>query len=149
MIIFCNVVAFRYFCGMSSTHKVNWDALGVAASIACAFHCAALPLLISSLPVFGVNIVNNAPFEYGMILLAFCIGSFSLVHGYRKHHGRLIPMLFFAAGMGFLLAKQRWHDYELGLLPFAVVFIVSAHLLNFRLIRRLPLKNDPKNAASN
>ena len=134
---------------MSSNHKINWDALGVAASLACAFHCAALPLIVVSLPVFGVNIVNNAPFEYGMIFLAFCIGSFSLVHGYRKHHSRLMPLLLFATGMILLIAKQRWHDYELGLLPFAVIFIVWAHLLNFRLSRRLPHKNDEKRLASN
>jgi len=134
---------------MSSNHNINWDALGVVASVACAFHCAALPLLISSLPVFGVNIINNAYFESGMILLAFGVGSISLFHGYRKHHGRMVPILLFTAGITFLLAKQRWHDYELGLLPFAVIFIVWAHLLNFKLSKGLPHKENPKTPALN
>ncbi|HAL95914.1 MAG TPA: MerC domain-containing protein, partial [Chitinophagaceae bacterium] len=30
--------------------RINWDALGISASIACAIHCALLPLFLSSLP---------------------------------------------------------------------------------------------------
>ena len=115
--------------------------MGIMASLACAIHCAVLPLVISSLPFFGVNIINNEAFEYGMILLAFCVGFFSLIHGYRRHHRRIAALLLFAGGMLFLLAKQRWHDYELYLLPFAVVLIVWSHALNFRLSRRWPHKN--------
>jgi hypothetical protein len=115
--------------------KINWDALGIAASLACAIHCAILPLLISSLPVLGINIINNMAFEYFMIVLAFCVGSYSLIHGYRKHHGRIFPFILFTIGILFLLAKQRWHEDERIWLPFAVIFIVSAHLSNFRLSR--------------
>ncbi|MBS1597106.1 MAG: MerC domain-containing protein [Bacteroidetes bacterium] len=123
--------------------KLNWDVLGVSASIACAIHCAVLPLLISSLPIFGVNIINNVAFEYVMILLAFAVGSFSLFHGYRKHHRSFVPVLLFAIGILFLFAKQVWHEYQFWLLPFAVVFIVSAHIRNFRL-SRVSLCDDEK-----
>ena len=34
--------------------------------------------------------------------------------------------------MLFLFAKQYWHDYELILLPFALILIISAHIFNFR-----------------
>jgi len=57
------------------------------------------------------------------------------MHGYKKHHLRMAPLLLFAAGMVLLLAKQYWHQYELFILPFAVIFIVSAHIINFRLCR--------------
>ena len=43
--------------------KINYDALGITASLACAIHCAVLPLLMTSLPVFGINIINNYFFE--------------------------------------------------------------------------------------
>src|SRR5882724_6881515 len=115
--------------------KLNLDALGIGASIACAIHCAILPLLISSLPILGINIINNIAFEYFMILLAFAIGSFSLLHGYRKHHRNFIPVLLFATGILILFAKQLWHEYQFWLLPFAVIFIVAAHVRNFRLSR--------------
>jgi len=115
--------------------KMNWDAIGITTSTACAIHCAVLPLLISSLPVFGVNIINNNAFEYFMIALAFLIGSTALLHGYRKHHQNYKPVLLFAGGIILLMAKQIWHEYQLWFLPLAVSFIVIAHIYNFRLCR--------------
>jgi hypothetical protein len=115
--------------------KLNWDALGITASVLCAIHCAVLPLLLSGLPILGINIIHNLYFEYGMIFLAFLIGSRALLHGFRRHHRRIVPLLLFTGGLLLLVAKQIWHDYELRLLPFAVVLIVGAHLLNYRFSR--------------
>ena len=115
--------------------RFNWDAMGVATSLACAIHCAVLPLVLTSLPVFGVNIIENMNFEYFMIILAAGIGSFSLWHGYRKHHHSFLPLIIFLVGIGFLIAKQLWHSFEYWLLPIAVVFIISAHIMNYRACR--------------
>ena len=124
--------------------KINSDVLGIGASIACAVHCAILPLFVSGLSIFGVNIVHNFWFESGMILLAFIVGMLSLHHGFVRHHRSPIPFLLFAAGMLFLFAKQYWHIYELILLPFAVILIISAHIFNFRYIRIVPQKGEKK-----
>src|SRR5882724_1435763 len=115
--------------------KLNWDAVGITASVACAIHCALLPLVLTSLPVLGVNIIDNAAFEYGMILLAFLVGAATLYHGYKKHHGRYLPLLFFTVGMLLLLGKQIWHEAHLLLLFPAVAAIVSAHFFNLWLCR--------------
>ncbi|MBC7827123.1 MAG: MerC domain-containing protein [Chitinophagaceae bacterium] len=115
--------------------RFNWDAMGVATSLACAIHCAVLPLVLTSLPVFGVNIIENMNFEYFMIFLAAGIGGYSLWHGYRKHHHSLFPLIIFLVGIGFLFSKQRWHAFEYWLLPIAVVLIVAAHLVNYRACR--------------
>ena len=116
-------------------HWINWDALGIAASVACAIHCALLPLFLTSLPLFGINIINNIAFEIGMIVLAFAIGSYSLYHGYRKHHHRLFPLLIFSVGFVFLVMKQFFVRYETWLLIPAVTFIVSAHFFNYKFCR--------------
>lgn len=115
--------------------KINWDALGIGASLACAIHCALLPLFISSLPLFGINIINNEAFEAGMIVLAFGIGAYSLYHGYRRHHHSFLPFLLFVSGFIFLLLKQFVIHYALWLLIPAVILIVSAHLFNYRFCR--------------
>ncbi|HEY4109682.1 MerC domain-containing protein [Puia sp.] len=115
--------------------RINWDALGVTTSVLCAIHCAILPLAVASLPILGINIIHHAGFEYGMIALAFAIGTRALWHGFRRHHHRWVPLLLFGAGMSFLIAKQIWHDYELALLPFAVIGIVAAHVVNYRFSR--------------
>ena len=113
--------------------KINWDAMGIATSVACAIHCALLPVLVSSLPVFGINIVHNSGFEWGMIALAFVVGSFALFHGYIKHHRTMTPLLIFSAGFIFLLLKQFIPLFEYPFLAFAVVLIISAHFYNYRL----------------
>ena len=115
--------------------KINWDAWGIGASLACAIHCALLPLFLSSLPLFGVNIINNIGFEIGMVLLALCIGSYALYHGYKKHHHRQWPLILFFIGFIFLILKQFFIRVETWLLIPAVLFIISAHLLNFRFCR--------------
>src|SRR6478752_1911410 len=107
--------------------KINWDALGIATSVVCAIHCALLPVLVSSLPVFGINIVHNLVFEWGMILLAFVVGSYSLFHGFIKHHRSFTPILIFSAGFICLVLKQFLVEAQYTLLTFAVLLIITAH----------------------
>ena len=128
--------------------KLNLDALGVSASILCAIHCAVLPLLMASLPILGINILHNVLFEYGMIGLAFAIGTTALWHGFNRHHHRLTPWLLFTAGMSCLIAKEIWPNYELGFLPFAVLLIVGAHWLNYRWCRQHHRHQAPPGATS-
>ncbi len=115
--------------------KINWDALGIGASLACAIHCALLPLFLSTLPLFGMNIIENPGFEVGMIVLAFVIGSYSFYHGFKKHHHSLRPFLVFSLGFIMLVLKQVFHEYQLWLLIPGVILIISAHLINYRSCR--------------
>ena len=115
--------------------KINWDALGITASLACAIHCALLPLFLSSLPLFGVNIIENIQFEYLMIGVAFAVGAYSLYHGHRKHHHSWLPLTLFSIGIICLLAKMQWHEWRHWFLVPAVICIVTAHFINYRLCR--------------
>lgn len=115
--------------------KINWDALGISASVACAIHCALLPLFFSTLPLFGVNIIHNIAFETGMVFLAFVIGSYSFYHGYRKHHHSKLPFLLFTAGLALLILKLFFIQLENWLLIPAVILIVVAHFINYRFCR--------------
>ena len=102
--------------------RINWDALGIAASVACAIHCAILPLMLGTLPILGIELIDNVRFEYFMIFLAFAIGVYSLWHGYRRHHHSKVPVLIFSAGIIFLL-------------PIAILMIVTAHFINYKACR--------------
>ena len=115
--------------------KINWDALGVGTSLACAIHCALLPLFLTSLPVLGIELIDNVTFEYAMIFIAMGIGCVALIHGFRRHHHSLLPLMIFIVGILLLFAKQRWHDYQFWILPVAVILIIMAHLINFRYCR--------------
>ena len=114
---------------------INWDALGIGASLACAIHCALLPLFLSSLPLFGINIIHHLGFEIGMIVLALAIGSYSMYHGFKKHRHSLLPLSLFYAGFIFLVLKQFFLHYSTWLLIPAVILIVTGHLLNYKSCR--------------
>jgi len=70
-----------------------------------------------------------------MIALAFCIGTISLYHGWKKHHHNKWPLFIFSAGMLCLFAKEIWHQFHILLLIPAVLLIVGAHFYNYRLCR--------------
>ncbi len=110
--------------------------MGIATSVLCAIHCALLPVLVSSLPIFGINIVHNSIFEWGMIVLAFIVGSYSLFHGFVKHHHSLVPVLIFSIGFFFLIFKQFFHSFENWFLAAAVPLIIIAHYYNYRFCHR-------------
>jgi hypothetical protein len=116
--------------------KINWDRLGIAASLACAIHCAVVPLFFTSLPLFGVNLVKEKSFEYFMIGAAFVIGLMALRHGFRWHHHRYIPILMFSIGIGFLVLKEIVPGHPLWMIITAVVLIVGAHYFNYKLCRK-------------
>lgn len=116
--------------------KLNWDAFGIGTSIACAIHCALLPVLVTTLPVFGINIIHNIFFEWGMIILAFLVGSYSLFHGFHNHHRSFTPISIFSTGFIFLVLKQFFHQFEYLFLAIAVTLIISAHYYNYRLCHK-------------
>jgi len=126
---------FLLFLSSLMKFRINWDAMGIGASLACAIHCALLPLFMSTLPLFGINIIHNTAFEAGMIGLAIAIGTYSLWHGFRRHHHSLMPLLLFYSGITFLVLKQMFIHYATWLLIPAVILIVTAHLINFRSCR--------------
>ena len=116
--------------------QINWSAIGVSATVACAIHCALLPLFISTLPLFGINILDNIYFEAGMILVALLIGGYTLLHGYRKHHHRLTPLACFAVGMGLLILNHFFPSKITWLVILSSGLIILAYYLNWRYCRK-------------
>jgi hypothetical protein len=119
-----------------SLFHINWDKFGIAASVACAIHCAVLPLFLTSLPVFGINLLQSKAFEYFMIGLAAFVGIFSLTHGFRWHHHRLVPISIFVGGIGLLVVRELMGTHPLWATIGAVSMIVLAHYLNYRYCRK-------------
>jgi uncharacterized membrane protein YjjP (DUF1212 family) len=122
---------------------MNLDLMGMVTSVACAIHCAILPLVITSLPVLGINIINNSFFEWMMIGIAFIVGCLALTHGYQRHHKNIKPLLVFTAGFIFLILKQFFYQHEFLFLAPAVSLILCAHFLNFRYSAQYRACNTP------
>lgn len=51
----------------------GYDLCGVAASVACAIHCAALSLILATLPAWGLSWLADKAFHRWMALLLVCM----------------------------------------------------------------------------
>ena len=134
MLNFATLLPFCTF-ALPMRVRINWDALGITASVACAIHCAILPLFVTALPLFGVDIIENIAFEAGMVLLAVLIGGYSFYHGFKRHHHSWRPFLLFLAGITLLVIRLFFAHYHTWILIPAVILIVWAHFSNYRLCR--------------
>jgi len=98
------------------------------AGIATGFAALHLLTFVSPMSVWSMNFSM-------MIGLAVGIGTFSLWHGYAKHHHRFEPLVLFYIGSAFLVTKQFFVQYENWLLAPAVILIIVAHVRNYRACR--------------
>lgn len=123
--------------------KINYDKLGIATSITCAIHCTILPLFISTLPFYGIDILESAAIEWGLIGLAFVFGYLSLQHGYRHHHRKPGPVALFSAGMLLLIINQLTDErFLLLFIPSSAILIICAHALNIYYSRMAQVKTE-------
>ena len=75
----------------SNSMWMTWaDWTGLAASIACGIHCAAMPLLLSYLPSFGLSWLAHEGFHQWMTVFCFVFAASAFVPGWRKHKS-LVP----------------------------------------------------------
>ena len=111
------------------------DQLGMTASIACAIHCAALPFLITTLPLWGLNFLANSWVEIGMICLSLTIGIGSLSSAYPKHR-RMLPVMVLIGGFSMIgSGHYLLHELEAILIPLGGLTIATAHFINWKYSR--------------
>lgn len=116
---------------------LHLDFIGFITSLLCALHCAALPILLSMTPLAGLKFLDNPWIEYVIILLSFFIASNALIHGYRKHHHKLLALTiavigFVLIGLGQVL-EPEWR--EALLTSSGGTIIAIAHLVNWKQVK--------------
>jgi len=114
------------------------DRFGFAASLLCAVHCAALPVLLALLPSLGVGIWLGEGFERAFVVFASLLGVFTMAWGYRRHRAvRALWLLL--PGLGVLWLAVLYVPLHQSLVPHAVAMTFGgtlvglAHLANLRL----------------
>lgn len=115
-----------------------FDRIGAYSAIACAIHCALLPVAIALLPSLGVAVFGSEGFELGFVVFASLLGLASLVWGYRRHRAiRALSLL--VPGLLVLWAAVLYTPLHQSLVPHAVAMtfggtlIGLAHIANLRL----------------
>jgi len=113
------------------------DRFGMTASFLCAVHCAALPLVIASLPAIGLGFLANHRYERGFIAFASMLALTTLLVGFRRHR-QFRPFGFLVPGI-LLLAAGIVVDFEEHATTHAILvamggtLVAVSHLTNLRL----------------
>ena len=114
------------------------DRFGFAASMLCAIHCAALPVVLALLPSFGVGVWLGEGFEQAFVLFATLLGLFTMAWGYRRHRAvRALWLLL--PGLAVLWVGVLYAPLHETLVAHAVAMTLGgtlvglAHLANLRL----------------
>jgi len=110
------------------------DFIGFSISLLCALHCAFMPILLSLIPLAGIQFLKNPWIEYSIILLSFCFASLALLSGYRKHHKRPMPLILVTLGF-ILISSGYFSELKWMEVLFTVtggLAIAIGHLKNYR-----------------
>jgi hypothetical protein len=120
--------------------KNPWDVIGAIgsaltglASVACALHCAAAPVLVSILPLALPHLHVPEPVERGLIVGSLLLAIVSLLSGYRQHRVRWPLWLLAGGALSFGLGQLTtliWFSMLGG------AMLAIAHLWNRRVSHR-------------
>lgn len=111
------------------------DHLGIAASIACAIHCAALPLIITALPLLGLEFLANIWVEIFMIGLSLVVGISALISSYPVHK-KTLPIIILLVGFILIaIGHFVFKNLEAVIVPLGGFTIAAAHLINWKYSR--------------
>jgi MerC mercury resistance protein len=111
--------------------------LGMSASLACAVHCAVLPLLLAALPAIGLAWLDSAWVDWTMVALAAVIALRAHRGGFRLHRSCLPSAVAVAGLLAIvtticLLKGSASHHY---VQASGAVVVASSHFLNRHLCR--------------
>lgn len=146
----CNPVAFSdfsYLCNklrdmFKSFFQWNADSAGFFASLLCAIHCSAIPILISLGLMSSGSWMHNHLFDWIIIGFGFIMAGYAIVGDYLRKHRKIQPLLFAVTGFAFLLIGMIEHHGWM--LIFSVIggrLVATSHVLNFRYAGACRLKS--------
>jgi hypothetical protein len=120
-----------------STYEGKWDAIGIGASLACAIHCVLLPVLFTTLTLFGIEILENPLLEVLTILVSMGAGGWAIWRGYIRLHRKKPVLVYFITGLVLMIAGNFFHHMypEMCLKITGAGLIISAHIMNWKASR--------------
>lgn len=118
---------------MNSYIRQRLDHIGIGLSLLCALHCSLLPLLLTWLPLWGINFLANEFWETVIVATSFIVGCYSLVDGYKRTKAKT-PLAILTTGFLFILTAQLLAEesYEQVLMVTGGLFVAAAHLKNWK-----------------
>jgi hypothetical protein len=105
--------------------------VGLWASIICAIHCTALPLLMILIPTTGVYLFINENFEFVLLGLSLLFNITNLCFGYKQHRSNKAVAVLAVGLFIFVIGRSmHHHNYHSGFqFDLFNIFMVSGGLL--------------------
>jgi hypothetical protein len=128
----------HYFCTsliFNMKRFLGWhaDSAGFVASLVCAIHCSAIPVLISLGLIGSGSWLHNHAFDWIIIGLGFVFAGYSIVGDYLSRHRKIYPVLMAFTGFAFLLIGMiEHHGWMLIFSVLGGILVASSHLLNWK-----------------
>jgi MerC mercury resistance protein len=112
--------------------------LSAILSITCAIHCALMPMLISILPLIGMQFLASHLLEGLLLSFGIGFGAYGVLRGYFTQHRDIRPVLALAVGtcliaIGFFFAPEAVEPF---LVSTGAIGIAIAQVLNMRAARK-------------
>lgn len=113
------------------------DAVGASASFLCAAHCAAMPMLLNTVPLAGLDVLASHGFEQGFVVAAALFALVVIGSGYCVHRLRQVVVAFLVAVALLFTGAFVVEDGvpHAALLTAGGVLLGVAHALNRRGVR--------------
>ncbi len=114
---------------------LNKDFFGFAASVLCAIHCAALPLILTFSTLSGLSFLANHKIEFAFLGISTVFVLWSLVPGYLSHHKNILPLVLGTLGLITVCASCFLPHGALEHIMAVVggMTIAISHIYNYRL----------------
>lgn len=131
----CNNIAIMG--KITSFWTLNKDFLGFMASMLCAIHCAALPLILTFSALSGLAFLGNHMVEFVFLIISTIIAIWSFIPSYRKHYNKK-PLKIAAVGFLFLIGSRFLpHGFmEHFITAIGGIIVAIAHYLNWKSIKK-------------
>lgn len=117
--------------------NINKDIIGFAASMLCAIHCVALPLILTVSTLSGLAFLGNHLIEFVFLIISAIIATWSLIPAFKKHQKKL-PIAIAIIGFIFLITSRflpcgPTEHYVTAVGGFTVAI---SHLLNWKYLKK-------------
>lgn len=108
--------------------------IGAWMSIACAIHCALMPLAFSMLPLLGLEFLASHWLEVVLLSAGLGFGTYGILRAYFRQHRDPLPVLILAAGASLVLMGLFIlpHELEHVAVPVGALLVGAAQVVNIR-----------------
>ena len=113
------------------------DLLGIVASMTCALHCAAVPILLTMGTLGGMSWISNPEIEQFFLVVSALIAAVVMINGYFKDNIGIYTLIAFLVGFTLLVVGSFLHHdhvheggYDFVITAVGGISVALAHFFN-------------------